>query len=284
MIKNWRSQRWQTLLGFQTKRRLLLTGTPLQNDLMELWSLMHFLMPHVFQSHDEFRSWRAPSFTPPSPTARTCARRADRVTARLWRRRQVRQPADGNGGDGREREPGGRGVCPHPSLPHSPAQSRTHHPSRAPRSRVVCRRPALTGLARMPACPQMRLHAILRPFLLRRLKADVEKSLPPKTEHVVRCRLSKRQRRAPHPPSPRGRRSPPARAQGGRGDAADAREGGGRLCAPRVLGAPAGMAGTNGLVCARRGSRAGGCTQITWPAARRAACWAAATCWASRTA
>jgi E1A-binding protein p400 len=55
MIKNWRSQRWQTLLNFQAKRRLLLTGTPLQNDLMELWSLMHFLMPHVFQSHAEFK-------------------------------------------------------------------------------------------------------------------------------------------------------------------------------------------------------------------------------------
>jgi hypothetical protein len=47
MIKNWRSQRWQTLLNFNSKRRLLITGTPLQNDLMELWSLMHFLMPHV---------------------------------------------------------------------------------------------------------------------------------------------------------------------------------------------------------------------------------------------
>uniref|UniRef100_A0A3Q4ACY0 Uncharacterized protein n=1 Tax=Mola mola TaxID=94237 RepID=A0A3Q4ACY0_MOLML len=38
-------------------RRLLLTGTPLQNSLMELWSLMHFLMPHVFQSHREFKEW-----------------------------------------------------------------------------------------------------------------------------------------------------------------------------------------------------------------------------------
>lgn len=38
-------------------RRLLLTGTPLQNNLMELWSLMHFLMPHVFQSHREFKEW-----------------------------------------------------------------------------------------------------------------------------------------------------------------------------------------------------------------------------------
>lgn len=47
MIKNWKSQRWQTLLNFNSKRRLLITGTPLQNDLMELWSLMHFLMPQV---------------------------------------------------------------------------------------------------------------------------------------------------------------------------------------------------------------------------------------------
>ena len=48
-IKNFKSQRWQTLLTFNSRRRLLLTGTPLQNSLMELWSLMHFLMPHVFR-------------------------------------------------------------------------------------------------------------------------------------------------------------------------------------------------------------------------------------------
>ena len=40
-IKNFRSQRWQTLLGFNTHSRLLLTGTPLQNNLMELWSLLY---------------------------------------------------------------------------------------------------------------------------------------------------------------------------------------------------------------------------------------------------
>ncbi|EDN07883.1 conserved hypothetical protein [Histoplasma mississippiense (nom. inval.)] len=44
-IKNFRSQRWQTLLTFKTKARLLLTGTPLQNNLTELWSLLFFLMP-----------------------------------------------------------------------------------------------------------------------------------------------------------------------------------------------------------------------------------------------
>ena len=57
MIKNWKSQRWQTLLNFNSQRRLLITGTPLQNDLMELWSLMHFLMPQVFASHAQFKDW-----------------------------------------------------------------------------------------------------------------------------------------------------------------------------------------------------------------------------------
>ncbi len=54
-IKNFETKRWQTLLSLQSKRRLLLTGTPLQNNLMELWSLMHFLMPKIFQSHAQFK-------------------------------------------------------------------------------------------------------------------------------------------------------------------------------------------------------------------------------------
>lgn len=39
-----------------------------------------------------------------------------------------------------------------------------------------------------------RLHKILRPFLLRRLKADVEKQLPRKREFIMKCKLSRRQR------------------------------------------------------------------------------------------
>ena len=54
-IKNFKSQRWQTMLAFRTKHRLLLTGTPLQNSCMELWALMHFLMPNIFQSQAEFK-------------------------------------------------------------------------------------------------------------------------------------------------------------------------------------------------------------------------------------
>ena len=58
-IKNFKSQRWQTLLRFNTQRRLLLSGTPLQNSLVELWSLLHFLMPHIFESVSEFKYWFA---------------------------------------------------------------------------------------------------------------------------------------------------------------------------------------------------------------------------------
>jgi SNF2 family DNA or RNA helicase len=116
-IKNFRSQRWQALLNFQSQRRLLLTGTPLQNNLMELWSLMHFLMPHVFSSHREFQHW----FSNP----------------------------------------------------------------------LKC---MLEGGQEYNEQLIKRLHKVLRPFILRRLKADVEKQMPKKYEHVVQCKLSKRQR------------------------------------------------------------------------------------------
>lgn len=116
-IKNFRSQRWQLLLRFNTKRRLLLTGTPLQNDVMELWSLMHFLMPQVFASHEDFKEWFYNPF----------------------------------------------------------AQS-------------------INSNAALNIAVVQNLQSILRPFLLRRLKKDVEKQLPEKVEHIVYCNLSRRQR------------------------------------------------------------------------------------------
>jgi E1A-binding protein p400 len=116
-IKNFRSQRWQLLLRFNTKRRLLLTGTPLQNDVMELWSLMHFLMPQIFASHEDFKEWFYNPF----------------------------------------------------------AQS-------------------INSNAALNIAVVQNLQSILRPFLLRRLKKDVEKQLPEKVEHIVYCNLSRRQR------------------------------------------------------------------------------------------
>lgn len=51
-IKNEKSLLAQVVREFETKNRLLLTGTPLQNNLHELWSLLNFLLPDVFNSSE----------------------------------------------------------------------------------------------------------------------------------------------------------------------------------------------------------------------------------------
>lgn len=56
-IKSINSQRWKILLGFKSRNRLLLTGTPVQNNMQELWSLLHFIMPTLFDSLSEFSEW-----------------------------------------------------------------------------------------------------------------------------------------------------------------------------------------------------------------------------------
>ncbi|KAI9875677.1 MAG: swr1 complex component [Pleopsidium flavum] len=128
-IKNFRSQRWQTLLTFKTRARLLLTGTPLQNNLTELWSLLFFLMPS-------------------ESTETGIGGFADLKEFSDWFRRPVEQILE-HGRDTMDDEA----------------------------KQIVSK-----------------LHKVLRPYLLRRLKADVEKQMPAKFEHVVYCRLSKRQR------------------------------------------------------------------------------------------
>jgi helicase SWR1 len=130
-IKNFQSQRWQTMLTFNTRARLLLTGTPLQNNLTELWSLLYFLAPPDMAAGDgkpggftnlkDFQDW----FKKPSE--------------------QILE----HGRDQMDDE-----------------------------SKAII----------------TKLHQVLRPYLLRRLKADVEKQMPGKYEHVEFCRLSKRQR------------------------------------------------------------------------------------------
>jgi SNF2 family DNA or RNA helicase len=44
-LKNDDSLLYKTLIDFKSNHRLLITGTPLQNSLKELWSLLHFIMP-----------------------------------------------------------------------------------------------------------------------------------------------------------------------------------------------------------------------------------------------
>lgn len=56
-IKSSQSSRWKSLLSLSCRNRLLLTGTPIQNSMQELWALLHFIMPTLFDSHDEFSDW-----------------------------------------------------------------------------------------------------------------------------------------------------------------------------------------------------------------------------------
>ncbi|KLO15390.1 hypothetical protein SCHPADRAFT_849585 [Schizopora paradoxa] len=53
VLKNFQSQRYQALMRFDAKWKLLLTGTPLQNNLQELVSLMNFILPNQFAEHLE---------------------------------------------------------------------------------------------------------------------------------------------------------------------------------------------------------------------------------------
>ncbi|XP_057427568.1 chromatin structure-remodeling complex protein SYD-like isoform X2 [Lotus japonicus] len=45
------------LKHYQSSHRLLLTGTPLQNSLEELWALLNFLLPNIFNSSEDFSQW-----------------------------------------------------------------------------------------------------------------------------------------------------------------------------------------------------------------------------------
>ncbi|XP_069748426.1 chromodomain-helicase-DNA-binding protein 1 isoform X3 [Narcine bancroftii] len=101
-LKNDDSLLYKTMMDFKSNHRLLITGTPLQNSLKELWSLLHFIMPEKFTSWEMFEEEH---------------------------------------GKGRE-----------------------------------------VGYTS--------LHRELEPFLLRRVKKDVEKSLPAKVEQILRVEMS----------------------------------------------------------------------------------------------
>ncbi|XP_069680112.1 chromatin-remodeling ATPase INO80 [Periplaneta americana] len=116
-LKSTNSVRWKLLLGFSCRNRLLLSGTPIQNSMAELWALLHFIMPTLFDSHDEFNEWFSKDI-------------------------------------------------------ESHAENKT-------------------GIDEKHLS---RLHMILKPFMLRRIKKDVENELSDKIEVMVYCPLTTRQK------------------------------------------------------------------------------------------
>jgi SWI/SNF-related matrix-associated actin-dependent regulator of chromatin subfamily A member 5 len=56
-IKNENSSLSKEVRKMNTEFRLLITGTPLQNNLRELWALLNFLMPDIFGDADQFDAW-----------------------------------------------------------------------------------------------------------------------------------------------------------------------------------------------------------------------------------
>lgn len=118
-MKNANSKLSETLTHhYHSDYRLILTGTPLQNNLPELWALLNFVLPKIFNSVKSFDEW-------------------------------FNTPFSNTGGQDK--------------IELSEEETL-----------LVIRR----------------LHKVLRPFLLRRLKKDVEKDLPDKVEKVVKCKMS----------------------------------------------------------------------------------------------
>lgn len=107
---------------YTSRNRLLLTGTPLQNNMTELWALLNFLLPSIFSSAETFETW----FNAP-----------------------FQESLLGDSAELNEEE-----------------------------NLLII----------------SRLHQVLRPFMLRRLKTDVEAHLPDKVEIVFRCNMSSWQR------------------------------------------------------------------------------------------
>eukprot|EP01041_Mallomonas_annulata_P001914 gene1914-3715_t len=140
-MKNAQSKFAQILgTSYQSRHRILLTGTPLQNNLPELWALLNFLLPTIFSSVDTFDQWF--------------------------------------------------------NKPFASFKNSSTGPTSAANAAIDNETDEMTNLNQEERLLIVhRLHEVLRPFMLRRIKSQVLDQLPDKVEKVLRCELSGWQRR-----------------------------------------------------------------------------------------
>jgi superfamily II DNA or RNA helicase len=81
-IKNRGSQNAQSAKALRARRRLILTGTPLENSVLDLWSLFDFLLPGYLGSAADFRE-RYETPLSRAPSGGTAAREMERLRHRI---------------------------------------------------------------------------------------------------------------------------------------------------------------------------------------------------------
>ncbi|KAJ9539405.1 hypothetical protein OSB04_032138 [Centaurea solstitialis] len=77
---------------YRCQRRLLLTGTPLQNDLKELWSLLNLLLPEVFDNRKAFHDWFSKPFQKEVQTAEDDWLETEKKVIIIHRLHQILEP------------------------------------------------------------------------------------------------------------------------------------------------------------------------------------------------
>lgn len=177
-MKDRESKLSRDLSQFRSARRLLLTGTPLQNDMRELWSLLNLLLPDVFDNKAEFGSWFVESLAAPvSSTAGATAGAVPGAAAPSASAPAILSEVAVAAYNAAAAEAHAAG------LDHAAAVARATAAAREADAEAeafrVERRVVIIN----------RLHQILEPFMLRRQVADVEGKLPAKVAHVVKCAM-----------------------------------------------------------------------------------------------
>ena len=153
-LKNSASQLYDVLFALvPTSGRVLITGTPLQNSLGELWCLLRFLMPEKFFDYEDFLQKYSVDLEDDSGET-------DEITVDTVNNVNTRNIIDNNNDN---------------DINNRSNTSSNNNPK---------------NITRNKNSNLNELHALIKPHILRRLKRDVEHSLPGKSEKIIRVDLS----------------------------------------------------------------------------------------------